>query len=477
MSVSIVKYLADNKDTEFGSQIFASSVDTLPHRLEVLKSEKQKNRHEIKQVFTENINDYLDSHEITTKLKNEITKLGTTSKNIATSVSNALSKIKELKSKTEETNDINSKISLYKSFHQSNLMNIFEIEDKIKLCVRFELFQEAHDLFMWYFKVINSRKDKNYQVLKYFKNHVEALKLNIFEYMLLNLKKTKFQRISNMIRDFIQNGEFDLDKLVPVLFPLFFNFALKHKLDKVLKSGSADLTPGILSAYPKAFDKVIRLLQESLGDKPQILLQEPHMKLIAKEYFKFERILKFMMKGTDDTLILRFGPELNQIVPRCFINFKEMMEGTLTKLREKNIKKITRKIAPLLRVLRFSNSFEKFLAHDNKALLPTDRDESKSKVVQGTEHVSKIYKEKRGTEILHILINNFQGFYSLNYVYHNSEAVERTKTQYAQFRDNLFSELDRFLQRFNPKLHSTYMEKLRLVEASLYESLVFCISE
>lgn len=477
MSVNIVKYLSQIKDSELGSQIFASSVDTLPHRLEVLKSEKQKNRHEIKQVFTENINDYLDSHEITTKLKNEITKLGTTSKNISSSISNALGKIKVLKSQNEQSNNINSKINLYKSFHQSNLMNIFEVEEKIKLCVRFELFQEAHDLFMWYFKVVSSRKDKNYEVLKYFRHHIDTLKLSIFEYMLLNLKKTKFQRISNMIRDFIQNGEFDLDKLVPVLFPLYFNFTLKHKLEKVLKNASTDTTPAILAAYPKTFDKVIRLLQESLGENPKVLLNELHVKLISREYFKFERILKFMMKGTDESLILRFGPELHQIAPRCFINFKSMIVELVDKLEDRSLQRLKTRFKPLLRVLRYSNSFDKFLAVDIKNLLPTDRDESKSKAVLGAEHVSKIFKEKRGTEVLHILINNFQNIYSLKFVYHNDQAVERAKSQYIELRDTLLSELERYLQKVNPDLHVKYMEKLRIVEPILYESLCYCISE
>ena len=141
--MSYVSYLGENKSTEFSQQIFNTSLDMLPHRLEVLKSEKQRNRHEIRQIFIENIQDYLESHEMTTQLKNEMTNLGTSSKSICKKIKNAIGAIKEIKEKSEEITNINKKIELYKSFNKQSLMGMFEIEEKIKLCVRFELFQEA----------------------------------------------------------------------------------------------------------------------------------------------------------------------------------------------------------------------------------------------------------------------------------------------------------------------------------------------
>lgn len=476
MNKGFLKYLATNKDTELCNQIFNSSTDTLPHRLEILKSEKQKNRHEIKQVFTENIHDYLDSHEITVKLKNEMHKLQATSKNISTSLAGALRKISHLKSQVKETQDINNKINLYKSYHQNDFMNIFEIEDKIKMCVRFELFQEAHDLFMWYSKLINSRKDKNYEVFKYLRHHLQTLKLNIFEYMLLNLKKTKFQRIANIIKDLIQNGEYHIEKLIPVLFPLYLNFSVKHKIEKAQKKSQSDPLPGILASYPKAFDKAIRLLEESLGDKKSLLIDEHNTRLILREYYKYEKIMKFLFKGSDETLIIRFGPEYTDLNPRCIFNFKDLIANKLAKFRAKQNLKLKRKLEVLFRYLECQSSFEKFLTLDEKCILPAEKDESKSKLVQAAEYISKILKEKRGTEILHILIVNYQAYFSYYYAFSHIDHREKTREDYEKLREVIIKLLKDYFAQRNVDYGEKYLTKFNELEPFIFESLVVCSS-
>jgi len=479
--MSYIKYLEENKDSEFGHLIFNTSLDMLPHRLEVLKSEKQRNRHEIRQIFIENIQDYLESHEMTTQLKNEMTNLGTSSKSICKKIKSAIETIKGIKEKSVEINDINKKIELYKSFNKQNLMGIFEIEDKIKLCVKFELFQEAYELYMWYLRLLQTRKDKPYEVLKYLRKKLDALKLNIFEYMLLNLKKVKFNTISSILKRMVQSGEYDYEILVPTLFSLFFYFSVKHKVDKVnfQKSSATENVPLILANYPKSFDKVIRLLNEIFGEEAGIVLKESNMKLLAKEFFKFERVLKFVFQGSDETLVLRLGVEMARLTPRCFIDFKAMIEGQVTKWYQSKNKKLRNKLQVLFRVSHFQNSFEKFLAIDVDGFINQlkQSEGDKSKKVIAYEAISTILKERRGAEYIHILCNNYQAFYTFHSVYHPEKALEMTENDYVHLRNDLIDMLKNYLINTNlTKNIETYLEKFQKFESYLHDNLVVCVS-
>jgi len=481
--MSYITYLGENKASEFSQQIFNTSLDMLPHRLEVLKSEKQRNRHEIRQIFIENIQDYLESHEMTTQLKNEMTNLGTSSKSICKKIKNAIGAIKEIKEKSEERESINKKIELYKSFNKQSLMGMFEIEEKIKLCVRFELFQEAFELYMWYFNLLQVRKDKPYEVLKYLRKKLDALKLNIFEYMLLNLKKVKFNTISSILKQMVVSGEYNYDTLVPTLFSLFFYFAVKHKVDKVSfqKSSVADNTPLILANYPKSFDKVIRLLNEIFGDEAAVILKESNMMLLSKEFYKFEKILKFVLQGSDETLVLRLGTEMVRMAPRCFINFKGMTEAQIEKWYQTKNSKLRRKIEMLFRISRFQNSFEKLLAVDVDSIINQikQNEGDKSRKVIAYEAVSAILKEKRGAEYIHILCNNFQAFYTFHAIYHNENAIELAEADYNKLKGEMLNMLERYLDETGGRLaekRQEYLDRFNRLEGFLHENLIVCVS-
>jgi len=479
--MSYIKYFEENKTNEFSQLIFSTSLDMLPHRLEVLKSEKQRNRHEIRQIFIENIQDYLESHEMTTQLKNEMSNLGSSSKSICKKIKSAIETIKDIKSKSTEIGEINKKIELYKSFNKQNLMGIFEIEDKIKLCVKFELFQEAYELYMWYLKLLQTRKDKPYEVLKYLRKKLDVLKLNIFEFMLLNLKKVKFNTISSILKKMVQCGEYDYEILVPTLFSLFFYFSVKHKVDKVnfQKSSATDNVPLILTNYPKSFDKVIRLLNEIFGNEAAFVLKESNMKLLAKEFFKFEKVLKFILQGSDETLVLRLGAEMIRLTPRCFINFKGMIERQVGKWYQTKNKKLRNKLQVLFRVSHFQNSFEKFSTIDVDSFINQlkQNETEKSKKVIAYETISAILKERRGAEYIHILCNNFQAFYTFHSVYHPENVLDMTENDYNQLRNDLINMLIRLLDNTNlTKNSQDYLDKFQRFESFLHENLVICIS-
>ena len=476
--MTYLRHLSENKTSEFSQQIFNTSLDGLPHRLEVLKSEKQRNRHEIRQVFIENIQDYLESHEMTTKLKNEITSLGASSKRICKKITGAMETIKKIKEKSHEIENINKRIELYKSFNKQSLVGVFEIEEKIKLCVRFELFQEAFELYMWFLKLMQAKQDKSYDVLKYLRKKLDSLKINIFEYMLLNLKKVKFNTISPILKKMVQSGQYDMETLVPILFSLFFYFAVKHKVDKVsFQKTSTDNIPLVLTNYPKSFDKVLRLLIEIFGEEASIITEEANTKLLAREFYKFERILKFVLQGSDETLILKFGAELTRTTPHCFINFRGMVESQITKLYQNKMENLNNKLQILFRVSKFQNSFEKFLLIDADSMIarkPNDTD--KTKKVVAYEAISTILKEKRGAEYLQILCNNFQALYTYHSIYHQDRVKELTEQDYQKLKTELTQGLTNYMNLINQKNKQEYMEKFDKLESFLYSNLLVCIS-
>jgi len=299
--------------------------------------------------------------------------------------------------------------------------------------------------------------------------------------MLLNLKKVKFNTISSILKQMVLSGEYNYDTLVPTLFSLFFYFAVKHKVDKVSfqKSSVADNTPLILANYPKSFDKVIRLLNEIFGDEAAVILKESNMTLLAKEFYKFEKILKFVLQGSDETLVLRLGTEMVRMTPRCFINFKGMTDAQIDKWYQGRNLKLRRKIEMLFRISGFQNSFEKLLTVDVDAIINQikQNEGDKSKKVVAYEAISAILKEKRGAEYIHILCNNFQAFYSFHAIYHNENAIELADADYSKLKNDMMNMLGRYLNETKlADRRQDYLDKFVKLESFLHDNLLICVS-
>lgn len=129
-----------------------------------------------------------------------------------------------------------------------------------------------------------------------------------------------------------------------------------------------------------------------------------------------------------------------------------------------------------MRNLSIINHYERFLNLDAKLVLP-QRDNTKSKYVQGLEHISKICKEKRNTEILQCLIANFQSLYSYYFIFDKENCKEKTQEHYQQIRNYMLQKIKIYMTEFYPKFVDLFVEKFNQIEHELYESLTYCISE
>ena len=410
-------YIKQNHENDFCKSILNSSIEFLPHKLELLKSDKAKIRLEIKQVFNDGIDDYINLHRTTFKLKNEINKIRDESSNLSSRIQSALDKVKGLKQEKNKIEAVNKKIDIYKSLNlnQNELLNIFDLPNLLRLCVKMEQHQEAYNLFIWFKKFTQAKNEKHSKVKDYFKNQHEQLKHNIFEYFLHNVKKQKFNKLLPLLRLLLQEGEFDLEEVIPKLFMLFYGVKLKKAYEKlsIHKPGN-DMIPKLMTLFAKSCEKAFILVIKLMNDVKNQINPTKFMHYVIKHNLRLSKYFKYIIKHSDEDFFFQVGYETLIYEPKIDIDFMVFFKEITDGIHDKNFDDILNKFKIYLRYIDFHNSFVwmrslNIKEFEFKEVKPEMTIEEKRKILESNLH--KLMGIKKGNEITILLYNNVNSLF------------------------------------------------------------------
>ncbi|EAR93238.1 hypothetical protein TTHERM_01119480 (macronuclear) [Tetrahymena thermophila SB210] len=288
------EYLKDKLDDPFWKDILNGSYESIQSNLDMLKSEIQKNRFEMKQQISANLNDYVKSQESAIKLTQELNRIRVSSKAEQFKKQIKLFKIVNANSEGADANTATQKSqvqdqqeggkaillqsqSLFEKFkrcqQENDYMEIFEVESVIQRCLKAEDYEELSKLLFWLEKLILKNKD-NASLHKIFSEIMKKYRKVLCNILFQNYNKSKKDKLKKFFIDFGKNLKSQKDSY---LFEIFqAHFAKKFK--QIFEKNKTQLVQinhiaNIFDIYGKSLNKSVLFVQEineSLKEKEQI---------------------------------------------------------------------------------------------------------------------------------------------------------------------------------------------------------------
>lgn len=255
--------------SEFCEEIVDTHYSNLSKKLDDLKLQKMHVRHEVKQVFVDNIEMFLNKQELSVKIDAELERtshLGVTLRSTLKRAAESISALKETThNKSDKQHYTKTLRIVYNNISQHS--NLFELDTLVRPSLSFGLFDELLKVFNFLEQIISLYGDKCKNVTKLFQKRLEILSQKVIGYLKSSGVQTKLRNAFPLIEKVVQQGSISQSELVNDLYSTVYSYQSKKQIQKFRSDKARMNTPQILLpvVYEKTFNRLIinlgRILQ------------------------------------------------------------------------------------------------------------------------------------------------------------------------------------------------------------------------